>query len=156
MWFGAFVADEIIGCCRLCTRLDEKFEVEHYLKQRPLPDEIRNEQNAYEANRFATRKKFKKDIGVFALITGFIVEYSLYANSHIFSTTGYNNIDWHTEVGYEQCDFPAFSYDEKLPPSVHLVYTTTNQEKKQIIVDRCKKIFATCQQKAPQGFYDSL
>jgi hypothetical protein len=153
-WFGVFISGEIIGCCRLCKRLDEMFEIEHYLEH-PLPDEIKNEKFANEANRFATHKKFREDFVVFALLTGLIVEYSLGSNIHIFSTTGYNDINRHKKVGYIQCNFPPFQYS-KSDPYVHLVYTTTKNEQKQNIVNQCKIIVKAYQKKAPKGYYDSI
>jgi hypothetical protein len=153
IWFGAFIAGEIIGCCRLCQRLEGKFEIERYLES-PLPSEIKDGSFA-EANRFATQKKFRRDFAIFALLTQSIVEYSLKSDIHIFSTTGYNDLDRHKEVGYVQCDIPPFQYS-KSDPFVHVIYTTTKSEQKQYIINLCKAIAKTYLGNAPKGYYDSI
>jgi hypothetical protein len=150
-WFGVYISGEIIGCCRLCTRLEGMFEIEHYLKKqkRSLPKDIKQEKLANELNRCATHEKFRRDIMIFAKLTGFVIEYSLNSNIHVFSTTGYNDIDRHKQIGYKQCKFAPFRYSESDPNFVDLVYTTDKAERKKRIIKLCATIAKSYQQKAP-------
>lgn len=50
-WFGVFDADELVGCLRVCSRLEGEFELERYWRE--VPSFITDEPAAWEATRFA-------------------------------------------------------------------------------------------------------
>jgi hypothetical protein len=157
-WFGAYISGEIIGCCRLCKRLDGIFEIEPYLEKqgRSLPDDIRLEPQASEFNRFATHEKFRGSPMVFVTLTGLVTKYSLSSKIHIFSTTGYNSVTRYKKIGFKCCDFEPFKFNESDLHKVHLVYSTDSEKRKQNIVNRCASIAESYLRKAPKGYYDTL
>ena len=144
-WFGAYLAGEIIGCCRLCKRLNGKFELERY---HFLPENIRQDIQVNEFNRYATHEKFTNDPMVFIKLVEFIIEYALQSNISIFSTTGINSIARYKDLGFEQCDITPFKFSETDNNYVHIVYTSNEVEKKKEFIKRCAKFIESYQQGA--------
>jgi hypothetical protein len=142
IWLGAFLEGEIIGCCRLCKKINGKFELElyHY-----LPEYIKQDAQTNEINRYATHQNFIGNPLIFVKLMKFAVEYALQSGISIFSTTGVNSVEIHTDIGFEQCEVPPFKFSESDTNSVYLVYMPNNVKKKKEIIKRCTSIIASYQ-----------
>jgi len=141
-WFGVFHDDEIIGCCRLCKRINGKFELERY---HYLPEYIRQDLHANEFNRYATHQNFTDSPVIFFQLIKFMAEYSLESESSIFSTTGINSITRYTDVGFEKCDVPKFKFSDSDSNFVHLVFMPNDYKKKKESIRRCVSIIESYQ-----------
>jgi hypothetical protein len=141
-WFGAFLDGEIIGCCRLCRRINGTFELERY---HYLPEYISQDLRANELNRYATHQNFTDSPVIFPRLIKLVVEYSLESEISIFSTTGINSVTRHTDIGFEQCDVPAFKFSDSDGDFVHLVFMSNDIKKKKEIIRRCVSIIESYQ-----------
>jgi hypothetical protein len=145
-WFGVYSEGDMVGCCRLCNKLNGLFEVERY---HSLPQCIERDGKVFELNRYATQLKFSNDIGIFATLMKYIAEYALQKKLHIFSTTGINDASRYVDIGFERCDVPSFKFSESDSNYVDIVYTSNKIERKKEIIKRCAMIIAS-QQKPEQ------
>lgn len=145
IWFGVFLNGEIIGCCRLCKRINGKFELERYKHHNFLPEYISQDLYVNELNRYATHQNFTDNPVIFFQLIKFVVEYSLEAKISIFSTTGINSITRYIDVGFEQCDVPTFKFSDSDRNFVHLVFMPNDFKKKKKIIRRCASIIESYQ-----------
>jgi hypothetical protein len=140
-WFGAYLSGRIIGCCRICTRQDGLFEVEHYQK---LPDMILQQNPLYEFNRFAVAKGHATDM-IFCGFMETIFHLALRQDFIFFSTTGMKNREMFEKIGMQVFDQVSFRYSPTDPNTVNFTYFMDNE--KQDILNICNRIFKSAEEK---------
>ena len=64
-WLGVFEGNTLVGCLRICRRLNGKFELESYHE---LLDFIKEDELAVEATRLAIRKGYRRSGAILILI----------------------------------------------------------------------------------------
>lgn len=134
IWFGAFLENEIVGCCRLCKRINGKFELERY---HYLPEYISKDLRVKELNRYATHQSFTDNPVIFFHLINVVVEYSLNSEIAFFSTTGINSITRYMDAGFEKCDVPKFKFSDSDSNFVNLVFMPNDHKKKKEVIERC-------------------
>lgn len=133
-WFGAYHAGELTGCCRLCTRLEGSFEVEHY---QALPAIILQQDPLYEFNRFAFKNDhFADDLFLHFMQTVF--ELAIEEDFVFFSTTGMNNRKDFEKIGMHIFGQTPFRYHPTDRYSVDFTYFLPDE--KQLIWRNCNTI----------------
>jgi hypothetical protein len=142
-WYGVFEGEELIGCCRTCSRLDGSFEVERYHE---IPTYIALEPGARELNRYAVKRDYRTDNCVFLHLYRCTIEDALASGGSVFSTTGFNNITRHLEIGMIRCDIDPFRYEKTDPHPVELVSTTSDANTLQGILTRCNELLVHCRE----------
>jgi len=135
-WFGAYsFSGQIIGCCRICTRLDGFFEAENYKK---LPGVILQQNPLYEFNRFAVEKGQAENM-IFCGFMETIFRLALKQDFTFFSTTGMNNHEMFEKIGMRIFDQEKpFKYYPTDPNTVSFTYFM--EDEKQHILDICNKV----------------
>jgi hypothetical protein len=133
-WFGAYLSGKIIGCCRICTRLEELFEVERYQK---IPDVILQQDPLYEFNRFAVEKGQATSM-IFYGFMETIFRLALRQDFSFFSTTGMSNREMFENIGMQIFDQAPFRYSPTDPNAVNFTYFMHNE--RQRILDICNKV----------------
>lgn len=64
-WLGVFEENTLVGCMRICRRLNGKFELECYHE---LLDFIKEDELAMEATRLVVRKKYRGSWAILILV----------------------------------------------------------------------------------------
>ena len=81
-WFGAFTENTLVGCQRICRRLNGKFELECYHK---LLDFIKEDELAMEVTRLALRKGYRRS-GAILMLFRLLYQTLLENGGYLFAT----------------------------------------------------------------------
>lgn len=118
-WLGVFEENTLVGCLRICRRLNGKFELELY---RELLDFIREDELAMECTRFSFSKRYRRS-GAILILVRLVFKIFLENGGYLFTTGFFPHPGklYVNKFGLTRHETP-FSYYPDDPQEVYLYY----------------------------------
>src|SRR4030042_3893704 len=128
-WFGVFIEDKLVACCKFCQRLNGKFEIELYQN---IPEFILNDSNAVEINKLVIKKEFRGKFLLFHLAkflyATLLNKYSIIFTAAVFPVPG---LLYTQNLGFKKADLDPFKYIKEQNDYVNLLFIPNDINYKQ-------------------------